>query len=100
MIMLFSQAKSFNQKAKALIVINRASPNPFLAKKVAALWDYISDKKLDDLHLMSSVIYEREAYRNSFSSGDGVSEYCQQGDNAYRDFDNFFAELVEYGQGD
>ena len=89
MILVFNQAKIYNPTAKALIVISKASPNPFLAKKVNALRKYIGDKNLDDIFLMDSIIYEREAYRNAFSVGMGVAEYCNKDENARRDFESF-----------
>ena len=82
--------------SKALIVISKASPNPFLAKKVEALREYISEKKLEDIFLANSIIYEREAYRNAFSAGMGVSEYCKDNENAKLDFESFFNELVNF----
>lgn len=77
-------------------MISKASPNPFLAKKVGSLREYISDKNLDDIFLMDSIIYEREAYRNAFSVGMGVAEYCNKDENARRDFESFFDELIKF----
>ena len=96
MILVFNQAKIYNPTAQALITISKASPNPFLAKKVNALRKYIGDKNLDDIFLMDSIIYEREAYRNAFSSGMGVAEYCNKDENARRDFESFFDELIKF----
>lgn len=96
MILVFNQAKIYNPTTKALIVISKASPNPFLAKKVEALREYISEKNLDDIFLAHSIIYEREAYRNALSSGMGVVEYCKNGENAKLDFEGFFDELVKF----
>lgn len=96
MILVFNQAKIYNPTAKALIVISKASPNPFLAKKIGALCEYISDKNLDDIFLAHSIIFEREAYRNAFSSGMGVVEYCNNSENARRDFESFFDELIKF----
>ena len=92
MILVFNQAKIYNPNSKALIVISKASPNPFLAKKVEALREYISE----DIFLANSIIYEREAYRNAFSAGMGVSEYCKDNENAKLDFEGFFNELVNF----
>ena len=96
MILVFNQAKIYNPTAQALITISKASPNPFLAKKVGALREYISDKNLDDIFLAHSIIYEREAYRNAISSGMGVVEYCKNGENAKLDFEGFFDELIKF----
>lgn len=96
MISLFNQAKAFNPNSKALIVISKASPNPFLAKKIEALKEYIKEKNLEDLFLMDAILYEREAYRNALSAGKGVSEFCKPSENAYKDFEKFFDELVNF----
>ncbi|MDN5071415.1 AAA family ATPase [Aliarcobacter butzleri] len=96
MINLFNQAKAFNPNAKALVTISKASPNPFLAKKIEALRQYIQDKKLEDIKLADTIIYEREAYKNSFSRGKGVLEHLKENEAAYKDFNNFFDELVKY----
>ncbi len=96
MINLFNQAKAFNPNAKALITISKASPNPFLNKKIDDLRKYIKDKNLEDVKLADTIIYEREAYRNSLSNGKGVLEYLKPNENAYKDFNNFFNEIVEY----
>lgn len=96
MINLFNQAKAFNPTSKALITISKASPNPFLSKKIEDLKTYIKDKKLEDLKLSDSIIYEREAYKNAFSQGRGVLELLKESDNAFKDFNNFFNELVSY----
>lgn len=90
MILVFNQAKIYNPTAKALITISKASPNPFLAKKVDALRKYIGDKNLDDIFLMDSIIYEREAYRNAFSVGIGVAEYLQQRRKSKKRFRELF----------
>ena len=96
MINLFNQAKVFNPNAKALITISKASPNPFLTKKIEDLKQYIKDKDLEDIKLCESVIFEREAYKNSFSNGLGILEFLDEKSKAYQDFNNFFDELVEY----
>ena len=96
MINLFNQAKVFNPNAKALITISKASPNPFLNKKIEDLKQYIKDKDLEDIKLCESVIFEREAYKNSFSNGLGILEFLDDKAKAYQDFNNFFDELVNY----
>ncbi len=96
MINIFNQAKAFNPTAKALITISRASPNPFLSKKIEDLKTYIQDKKLEDIKLCDTIIYELEAYKNAFTRGQGVLEFYKEDKNAYKDFNNFFNELVDY----
>lgn len=98
MINLFNQAKTFNPTSKALITISKASPNPFLSKKIEDLKTYIQDKELEDIKLSSTILYELEAYKNAFSKGQGVLEFLKEDKNAYKDFNNFFNELVEYAK--
>lgn len=96
MINLYNQAKAFNPNSKALIVISKSSPNPFLIKKIEDLKNYIEEKELEGFKLADTILYEREAYRNALSQGKGVMEFCKENENAYKDFNNFFAELLEY----
>lgn len=98
MINLFIQMKVFNPNLKAFIVISKASPNPFLQSKIKDLKEYIEAKELEDLKLCQSVLYEREAYRTSVSNGLGILEYCKKEDKAFRDFEAFFEELVEFAK--
>lgn len=96
MIKLFKQYKQFKRDLKAFVVISKASPNPALQDKITALQSYIKDKNIDDLRLCKSVLYERELYRNAFSNGMGVVEYGKKSDNALKDFEGFFKELVAF----
>ena len=96
MIKLFKQYKQFKRDLKAFVVISKASPNPALQDKITALQSYINDKSIDDLRLCKSVLYERELYRNAFSNGMGVVEYGKKSDNALKDFEGFFKELVAF----
>ncbi len=52
----------------------------------------MSEKNLNNLKLMSNVIYEREAYKNA--TGLGITEYCNENDKAYNDFIKFYDELL------
>ncbi|QOQ96512.1 AAA family ATPase [Helicobacter cinaedi] len=80
----------------ALIVIDKASPNPFLEKKINDLRDYINEKNLKNLHLMNSIIHEREAFKNATAAGQGITEFCNKTDKAYIDFVSFYEELIAY----
>lgn len=94
MITICDEISVMNPHAKILILINKASPNPFLINKVKDLQIYISEKELDNLKLMSNVIYEREAYKNATCLGLGITEYCNESDKAYNDFIKFYDELL------
>lgn len=98
MIKLYSQYKMFKKDLKALVVISKASPNPFLHDKIKALQEYINAKSVEDLKLCANVLYEREVYKNSFSNGMGIVEFCKKGDNALKDFDGFFSELMSFSK--
>lgn len=80
----------------ALIVIDKASPNPFLEKKINDLRDYINEKNLKNLHLMNSILHEREAFKNATAAGQGITEFCNKNDKAYIDFVSFYEELIAY----
>ncbi|KGI55176.1 chromosome partitioning protein ParA [Campylobacter sp. MIT 97-5078] len=95
MLRLFTHTKLFNTKLKAFVVISKASPNPFLHAKLRDLQEYINEKNIEDCILSSSVLYEREAYRSSFSNGLSIFEYCKKTDKAYQDFEGFFEELID-----
>lgn len=74
MVERLKQAKELNPSLKAFIVINRASPNPFLAKKIESLKKYIKDLECDYITLLETIIYEREAYKIATQMGMGVYE--------------------------
>lgn len=89
-----NQLRVFSTPLKVFIVISKASPNPALKQKVDMLKDLINEKKAENIFLLESVIYEREAYKNAFSAGKGVLEFCKETDKAYEDFNSFFDEIV------
>ena len=89
-----NQLRVFSTPLKVFIVISKASPNPALKQKVDVLKELINEKKAENIFLLESVIYEREAYKNAFSAGKGVLEFCKETDKAYEDFNSFFDEIV------
>ena len=99
MLDLSSEAKELNEELLTLILVNRVSPNPFLAKELESMREYIDDAKkernLSDVFLLNSVIYERQAYRKTVSNGNSLSEFCKNGDRALEDFESFYAELLQ-----
>ena len=86
-------------KLLTLVLVNRVSPNPFLAKELENMREYIEDAKkernLSDVFLLRSVIYERQVYRKIVASGNSLSEFCKSGDRALDDFEDFYAELLQ-----
>ena len=99
MLDLSSEAKVLNEKLLTLVLVNRVSPNPFLAKELENMREYIEDSKkernLNDVFLLKSVIYERQVYRKIVASGNSLSEFCKNGDRALDDFESFYAELLQ-----
>lgn len=90
---IYNQARMFNQQSKAYILVTKASPNPFLQKKVQNLKAYIKEQKLKNLTLMDSIIYEREAYENAVEYGMWITEFCNESDRAYSDFISLYKEI-------
>ena len=74
MVERLKQAKELNPKLKAFIIINRASPNPFLSKKIESLKKYIKELECDYITLAKTIIHEREAYKIATQMGMGVFE--------------------------
>ena len=99
MLDLSSEAKVLNENLLTLVLVNRVSPNPFLAKELENMREYIEDAKkernLNDVFLLKSVIYERQVYRKIVASGNILSEFCKNGDRALDDFEGFYTELLQ-----
>lgn len=98
MLELYAEAKDLNPKLLSLILVNRVSPNPFLTKELRNLKDYIHVTKqemcLEDVKVLDSVIYERQAYRKAVIEGKSIKEYCDNSDKALIDFEVFYQELL------
>ena len=85
---------------KMIALVNQSRIyNPGLKQKVNDLKEYIQDKNLENIFLLDSIIYEREAYKNAFTAGKGVLEFCTISDKAYEDFSSFFDEVVRIANG-
>lgn len=99
MLDIYSEVRELNENLLALVLVNRVSPNPFLAKELQSLREYIdeakNDRNLSDLILMDSVIYERQAYKKAVIEGKSMKEFCKNGDKAVTDFEEFYSELLD-----
>ncbi|AHE94535.1 hypothetical protein CFVI03293_1231 [Campylobacter fetus subsp. venerealis cfvi03/293] len=71
---LIKMAKEQNEKLVAYIVINRASTNPFLYKKIESLRNFIEELEQDYIKLSQTIVYERERYKVATQLGLGVVE--------------------------
>lgn len=98
MLDIYGEIRGLNENLLALVLVNRVSPNPFLAKELQSLREYIdeakNDRNLSDLVLMDSVIYERQAYKKAVIEGKSMKEFCKNGDKAIADFEEFYSELL------
>lgn len=97
MFELIMEAKEFNQNLLVFVVANRVSPNPFLQKDLQNLQNYIKDlkeeKNINDIYLLDSVIYERQAYRKAVVEGKSINEFDNS--KASEDFEQFYQELLD-----
>lgn len=100
MLEIFAQAKDINEHLKALIVFNKISPNPFLAKDIEDLKIFvqnaIKENNLEDVFIADSMIYERRVYKKIIETGQTLKEYCTSDDKALLEFQNLFNEIIEY----
>ncbi|KAA3685439.1 AAA family ATPase [Campylobacter fetus] len=74
MVNIIKMAKEQNEKLVAYIVINRASTNPFLYKKIESLRNFIEELEQDYIKLSQTIVYERERYKVATQLGLGVVE--------------------------
>ncbi len=101
LLMMFeyiSDIKDFNPNLKVFIVLNRISPNPFLSNESLELKQFIdefkSDNKLDDIHILDSIIHDRIDYKRSITKGLGVCE-LDLNNKCHIEFSNLLNELQE-----
>lgn len=92
MVEIVQEAKLINEKLTIVIVISKASPNPFLNKKIEQLRSYLKKRNLNDFILFKSIFYERVAFENAIFEGKGITEYNNS--KAQVDFINFYEELL------
>ncbi|ECL4284519.1 ParA family protein [Campylobacter jejuni] len=99
MLNIYKEVKLINKNIILLILINRVSPNPFLIKELNNLIDYIHEKKevnnLNDVFLLESVLYERQAYKRAVIEGKSINEFCDKNDKALKDFEKFYQEIFQ-----
>lgn len=94
MLELVEECSLINEKLKALILINRASPNPFLEKKINDLKEYLDEKQIpSNIKVANTIIYEREIYKNVVFEGKSVIE--MDNNKAKNEIDSLYNELFE-----
>lgn len=99
MLEIYDESRQVNEKLLAFVLVNRASPNPFLFKELENLREFISrikaEKDLKNVVLLKNSLFERQAYRKAVVEGKSVSEFCDKNDKALQDFENFYKELLK-----
>lgn len=99
MFEIYDEAKQVNTKLLAFVLVNRASPNPFLAKEMDNLKAFVAtikaEKGLNDLILLKNSLFERQAYRKAVVEGKSVNEFCDKKDKALQDFEKFYKEILK-----
>lgn len=94
MIKVIKMAKVANKDLQAIIVMNKASTNPFLLKKLDELKEYITDlaKGTDYIHIADTIIYDRERYKLAIEMGLSVVEF-KDNDKAKSEIENLCNEI-------
>lgn len=93
MVNVIKMAKEQNEKLITYIVINRASTNLFLVKKIESLKNYIKNMEEDYIKLANTIIYERERYKIATQLGLGVVE-MKDGNKAENEIKNLCNEIL------
>ncbi|XUP89901.1 hypothetical protein B6658_010305 (plasmid) [Campylobacter coli] len=94
MIEVVKMAKVKNPNLQVFILINLASTNPFLSKKIDELREYIKLVEQDYIKLLDFVIFQREKYKIFTQMGLGVIEENKKDDKAYLEI-NKLCEFVK-----
>lgn len=89
---LVEQAVDINDKLKAYVVINQASPNPAV-KEVEETKSFIQDFK--HINLLNSVVCERISYRRAAIEGRSVTEYKPEDTKATEEISNLYNEIYK-----
>lgn len=92
MVNIIKMAKEQNTKLQAYIVINRASTNPFLVKKIDSLKSFIQEIQEEYIKLADTIIYERERYKIATQLGLGVVE-MKDGNKTEQEIKNLCSEI-------
>lgn len=87
---LVETAQEFNEKLKAFIVINQASPNPAV-KEVEEARELIQE--FANLTLLKTHLCERIVYRRAAIQGMAVTEYKPEDNKAIEEMVNLYEEI-------
>ena len=99
MLEIYDESRQVNEKLLAFVLVNRASPNPFLNKDLENLKEFVTEikinKGLDNVVLLENSLFERQAYRKAVVEGKSIKEFCVENDKALQDFENFYQEILQ-----
>lgn len=98
MLDIYDESRQVNEKLLAFVLVNRASPNPFLYKDLQNLKEFVAtikaEKAFDNVMLLENNLFERQAYRKAVVEGKSIKEFCDEKDKALQDFEKFYQELL------
>lgn len=93
--------KIINDTLKAFVLFNRISPNPFLAKELIDMQEFISAYKaengFDDIITLDSILCDRVDYKRSIANGKGVCEMSESQSSI--EFGRFYDEFMQKIKG-
>ena len=87
--------RTFNEKIKAYVVINRASPNPAV-QEVEEAKEMMVD--FENLELCNGYLCDRIIFRKAAKSGLSIVEFNPQDPKATKEFSNIYFEVFENGE--
>ena len=94
MLDYLKEAKKIQKNLKGFVLISKANSNPFLQNKIKEFQDFLKSKNTKkDFCLLDSILYEREAYKESILQGKGITENSKNSKKAQEEFLQLFQEL-------
>ena len=99
---IYDESRQVNEKLLAFVLVNRASPNPFLHKDLENLKEFVAtirtEKGFDNVMLLENSLFERQAYKKAVVEGKSIKEFCAANDKALQDFENFYQEILQLAE--
>ena len=89
---LVETASEINEKLKAYILINQASPNPAV-KETEEMRQFLASELFSNMTLLESVLCERISYRRASLNGMAVVEYTPEDPRAIKEIKNLYEEV-------
>lgn len=89
---LVETAMEINEKLKAYIMINQASPNP-VVKEAEEMKSFLSE--FENIKLLNTVVCERIVFRRAALNGMAVTEYKPEDSKANEEITNLYNEIFK-----